>query len=152
MTAESSWYLIVWQSAFVFVKSVMCRRHLLLVGGGAFWPIDQLLLLKKSHNILFSTLLQHGCLLTNPLANLKILRGRGAPPPRSPTGTPLREVLKRLLFISKYLHIKNSLGALLSTSKYYGPLGVIIFQPARLHHWVTLNFWRKSDCTLCGAT
>ena len=52
-------------------------------GGGAFWPNDQQLLVKKerkrSQKILLPTLLQHGCLLTNFIANVKTLGRRDAP-------------------------------------------------------------------------
>jgi len=74
-------YLNIIKIIFKLHRSVMCRDT---YRWGAFRQIDQLLLLKKkkrSQKIMWPTLLQHGWLLTNCLANLKLLGGATPPCP-----------------------------------------------------------------------
>ena len=76
--------------------------HLLLGGGGVLinWPI--MLLKERSQKIiLLPTLFQHGCLLINFLANLKLLKGRDTPTPPIRTSRP--KILKSLASFNNML-------------------------------------------------
>ena len=71
-------------------------RHLLLGGGGAFWPIDQLTIVtkeeKKSQKILWLTLLQHVLLLTSCLADFQISKIQISDFRRRPLPHPHRHI------------------------------------------------------------
>ena len=96
----------------------MCWNTFCWGGGGSFWPIDQLLLLKKESqentvaNYLF---LQHGQLL----ANLKILGARR--PLSAPIGTSLLIFIKKLCNRSEITRLwnrgENKLSKLLRNNK-----------------------------------